>query len=1374
MSRKISTNDVIASQRSPRGGDVEIIPSPSSENTDHSKQFKNDTTADDSGLKSSLTSGNVEDSSDGLITKTKSPVEETVSKSLVRNVESSLPMTSETLVNVTSGADVQKDSTSASLSPRCVNSPHKVPPPVAPKPRLSSSSSVKSDDGEQQSPSPSATGIVKNSSKISAGYERLQAIAKAKPAKVSRVIEKSRTNVTSKAKMFETPGESEDVSLSKKTSGNTPSKLDMNRINSSLRPISERRQSTGGAPYLSKPLQHSQLVSNSTFTQQQGQSFARPKSIFSKSSTASENAIPEATSPREDTSPNANSVKSPTRINSALSPRRASSVDMPSSTAFKFSQKTAPKLKDAGEPGKTINSALSPLKPSSPRDNRITSPPPPSSVSPCSSLNSSHNFDSRSHSVFYTKSQQISDNDKLAASPRRKSTSSLLPGKSLTLPSPMNKEVLEDTLKKFDDLLVDAPYIHTETDPSELLLWTPVRKGASPVANALQKNNTLDSMLTTASENKDTKKSYSEIGPPSTHAPDDQSELPPKSAGDNEPLSLVKSSFNKESDVSSTSKEGINEQMKEIVVEEIMTFECQKSDTESVPKSESLDGDKYKSQIASKKYNFEHLMNAPSCADSNVPAMNLAEEILLEDESENSNFSNKIDDESTDGDTPRSQITSKPYNFEQNLINKPSHASDNLLALNIAEEISQESTNKDQSEYLELGNKNDKKLDMNGQKEEALKNSHDHFVRNLEHSLVSQLTNDDLSQNILATNLASSITTQNEEYNSTGLKAVEDEIGNRDDDIYTEHARKIVDEVIEKITQDPSLSDREIKTSTENETISPTSSEDEPPPLPGAPPPPIIFRTSSAMLTDRDWLDDDNAAYADINSSKVKEPEIKEEGGSILTEFVEVDNSNDVGSDLLDENINLASESFISSKHTAVECSAPVMPLPATMEGSSSLESQLLPTSSGLEQFDLNVVGQHMAMSIREEIYSLDEEESQEAQSRSDSVEPLNSTGDSSNNEPYALRVSSPNSVDVLSEDSGMPADDEFQEVNTDDALSPSHDDVKDFVVDHRRPSDKPFRDLAQTSSESLLDETVIPDPSTTVTDITITSNSSDFENHTQPTSPSPPPPMLPASAPPNFTAALPNYNDFDPSNSECMPHVHSADSFPQVPTSSDSQPLLNEVSSNGDESNIYSVMPATDVDDHGDSSSVTLSMNESTPIVADTFNATSFTETKNIIPISKTALHISTDESLSERLSSVSSEESNSSTQDDKLTVEVDVFSPRSWRVYSNKSTTPGSAIFGGEPNSSLHICQSDEKMELLPSTMQVSDFEAQIAKANEILDGLQVTTDAQIYIFHIHRDKDSVPLGIELRHGEKEFYFKVSSVLSIVMFHFLFLCCF
>ncbi|GFR58868.1 pro-interleukin-16 [Elysia marginata] len=1155
------------------------------------------------------------------------------------------------------------------------NSPaQKTPPPVAPKPRLSSSSSTKSDSFEESEDVSKS----KPGPKISSGYERLQAITRS--SKPSKILEKSRAFVSSKAKMFDAkteeagPASPEGVGRRISVGGFGQQDSSTGSINTSLKPISERRKSTGSG-LITKPLSLTQQFS------------AAPKPNARTLTTArrpTEISIPE-TSPRDNISPDSKvkTVMSPTRLNSALSPRRASSTDSPLSPALAFSPRqvtsprerksafigdkyssTSPRTKDQtgtfNYSSVTLHEAESPIKSSQ-------KPSPPSQ---------SHHQQTSSHS-----STSITS----PASAHHSSTPSLT--------SQVSEEHLENTMKMFDDLLVDAPIVHSESDPVDLLLWAPVRMDSprSPSSGSQAHTDKTDQSLRKAPVAKPRSKPVEEtLKPTDAKLNDTAIDIPKDEAfcvhassvskdqstdGGNSPLQVsdtpkqqleLKQATNVTYLLGSSSKNdaesSVSTQISESTMNITIPKEKQSVRIHRILSNHSDDGmkDNLVAAQVSEAMNEDRFNKKKQDCDVHNMLASVSEKDI-ENNIVASDIYNSISENSR---------SKQKQNVDTGaLLCDPYKTGDNIIAMQI-------------SEYLEK----DFKGTNNNKSTENL----------------SDVLSSNTGDNIVADNLSKEIAVDVNHANERNQEDVVDEVcvqqntetsqsypayltnGDNDDGVYREHAQKIVEGVLAKVTSEPTVNNKP-----ENVQPDAGEEEEEPPPLPGAPPPPLILRNPVMLVSEQDLFD---------------------QGG-----------------------VPVVPEGFSSSAYHQVAPNSADAPAisQAFKQGDNS---QAVVDNTDLVSFETPSSEFQMASS---------RSPSTEMVSTSYSMEPLNSTSGSVSEGESHRMANSRSPDDMLSEDSGMPADEEFQEGATDDAMSPPGELAEtEFALRSvnsamlSSPPSGPLEDQSHVGEGQDKPALVLEsNDHQTIPVIEVCDTHEDL------------PPPLP-------TTSLP------PLNVQPLPELDV--SLPQT-TGKDSSSLLssNEKISHGDE-RAYTLLETKD------SSNAT-----EVPVVIEEekFNCVQeipVSHSQHITDNTCEQDNVSSNELVSEvgvdKTSDVTDQSSNlqnrgkesvSSEEADSEGVPC-LTSRRKWCFRSNalKISPP----LEGDAGASTTLTYTDPS---LTSIVSPSDLTSLLEKTNAVLDNAAGSADLELRVVHLCRQAESRDLGVDLKH-DGGIWFRISRLIE------------
>ena len=1173
----------------------------------------------------------------------------------------------------------------------------KTPPPVAPKPRLSSSSSTKTDSVEDAEEISKA----KPGPKISSGYERLQAITKS--SKPSKILEKSRTFVSSKAKMFDAKTEEVTSPTTPDTGGRRvsvggfgPQDGVSNTMSTSLKPLSERRKSTGSG-LVTKPL---------TLTQQFS---AVPKPNARTLPTArrpTEISIPE-TSPRETITSDGKvkSVVSPTRLNSALSPRRASSADSPTSPPKSLSprQVTSPRERKSGFVGDKYPSS-SPstteqsgnFKYSSATVHGLESPVKSSPKSPTAPSPSPHQQTPYHSSKSFT------------------SPASAYPSSKPVITSQVSEEHLENTMKMFDDLLMDAPVVRTETDPVDLLLWAPVRMDsprsprtedkaygdhekapvAKPRSKLVQENiKSKDIEVNSAALDVISPK-QKELS--NAHIILDPSQQPPvennivalqvsetlmqqmtpkvKQSADVQDKLCGSDAVNLENVVAAQVSEGI--------LEDITTpKEKQRIEVQSVLSNQNEEN-----------------------TEDNVVALHVSERInkdirkRQEQVFDANNKLNSVSERDKDSNIVAMEISN---NISENSQLKPKQNSDTNAILCDLQNGVQPAENVVASQISEC-------LEASGKKTGVEKSAE--YLRSM-----SDLIADD---NVVANNLSNEIaidTADVLEKQRLDLNVVTEEVkednllkvnveavqsypihltnGQSDDSTIREHAKQIVDGVLAKVSSDPSLSQKLGKVQSNEEVDA--DDEEEPPPLPGAPPPPLILRNSVMLVSEQDLLDQGGAPVVPEGFS----------GPGFLQ------NS---------QNIDETATSAVSSTFGV------------------GGNSQVTVDTNELVHFESPTSEYHISSS---------RSPSTEMASSADSVEPLNSTGGSVSEGESHRFANSRSPDDMLSEDSGMPADEEFQEVATDDAMSPPgefaesvlslrsvNDDVSSLSLTPTVPNKEPRQPTAEFNGSPVGYEL---EAKQAIPVVQVCDTDEDL-------------------APPLPSTSLPHIDV------QSYPSVELDVLFPQTSlVDSSSLQSSQEISSRGDEVTPSSLDTADTSSDRETVIDKVTCVQEISVSQAQLSSGKPHEKEKEISSevSSETIFDGASDPTDVGNTSHLPGKESVSSEGTDTEDVST-VNSRRKWCLRSN-CVTP-SPVLQAESGTSAALAYSEPS---LVSALPPAELASLLEKANSILDKAEDSTEnLELAVVHLSRQGDSRELGVDLKH-DGGIWFRVCTLFPFVI---------
>ena len=1159
----------------------------------------------------------------------------------------------------------------------------KTPPPVAPKPRLSSSSSTKSEGNEESEDALK----LKPGPKISSGYERLQAITKS--SKPSKILEKSRTIVSSKAKMFDAKTEEASSSTAPEVGVRRISVGGFNHqdgnngaLNASLKPISERRKSTGSG-LITKPLSLNQQFS------------AAPKASTRVSTTARrpmEITIPE-TSPRDSASQDSKvkTVMSPTRLNSALSPRRTSSVDSPMSPSVSYSPKqvTSSREKKTVTAGDKYQSNLSSSKEQSGifKYSSVTvhgreSPVKFSPKNPISPSQSPPN-------------QTPDHNSKSFTAPISTHYSS-----TPALTSQVSEEHLENTMKMFDDLLMDTPVVRTETDPVDLLLWAPVRMDSPRSARSdLQMSKDKDQSISTAPVAKPRSKPFEE-----TLKLKDvklNNTVPTMPAEDSPNIHLNADTSDKTKFVTNIPQQMPNTPKQQIKVK-------QNADVQEMLSRSNSD-------------NFENIVAvhvAEGIVDIKTPKENQRVEIhsmLGNQNTENikdnivaAQVSERIDEE-------RAYKKKQNYDVHSKLTSMTESDLKNIVATELSNSMSQNVPLKrkqmpgtkailcdqPQSNIMPTDNivamQISTSVEMDGKEMNGSKST----------EYVTNLLGNECDDNIVANNLSEEITVNtnsllkkertllteaNEQKQEESLTEATESIppntthltnGHRDDSLYKEHAQKIVEVVLTRVKSDSSLDFKPEESQSET-LLNPDEEEEEPPPLPGAPPPPLILRNPVLLVSEQDLVD--------------------QGGSSVVPE-------------------GLSSPDYQQDTHNTTERSTVS---DAFDEGT---ESQTIVDTAEVMNFETPRRMYHITTS---------RSPSTEMVSGSDSVEPLNSTGGSVSEGESHRFANSRSPDDMLSEDSGMPADEEFQEGATDDAISPpgEYADTDLALRSVNRslspPRASPSEDQSHPVEQHEKPAIGLELNSSQVIPVIEVCDSNEYL----------PPPLPTTSQPPITTQSVSGF-ELDLSH-------------PQTSSEDSPSPLLShENTSHGDEVT-YTQLKTTDSfsDPQAVFQKEKVICVQETSISKPQHFASDFPQKDkdgSTELISETTFVKASESTNQTSISQLPQKESVSSEETDTEDV-FSVTSSRKWCFRSNSATT--SPLAQADPGTNATITYTDAAViSVLPPSGLVSLLE----KANSVLDKAENSSDLELRVVHLSRTAESRELGVDLKH-DGGIWFRVS----------------
>ncbi|XP_035824426.1 uncharacterized threonine-rich GPI-anchored glycoprotein PJ4664.02 isoform X2 [Aplysia californica] len=1161
----------------------------------------------------------------------------------------------------------------------------KVPPPVAPKPRRSSSSSSKSEETVENEEVPP----VKNTPRISAGYERLQAINKT--TKPSKIIEKSRTFVTSKAKLFDNKANDSETDPPAKqpppqrrisVGFNTSQGEGARPINSSLLPLKERRKSTG-APSNVQLSHPAPLLSSS--------SLSKPRPLSVSSNRPRELPIPESVSPRDGDHEGKTKVLSPTRLNSALSPRHSSSSESPTSPPFSPSPRQAPKVSEESKRTRTFDgkgkvTEIAGTFRSSPVTEHSgtfrSSPVTEHSGTFRSTTVTEHSGTFRSTPVteysgtFRSTPITVHEHTSLSpVSPKPEPTPSLAKHsqavttksgtQSFPAPSPLassrtsslssqlSEEVVEDAMKKFDDLLLDAPYTGVETDPSDLLLWAPVRKDTS-VGKAAP----------------------AETGDASQDI---------RGTGLAKHVSSSTSSQHEVKDVSKVSME----------LAKVNGSSSEALDQDTVENSKIPEKEDCQNKEAVCEYE-KNKANAPVAAPRRKPepteiTQTNVEQVLTPSTNETvekSQISKAISvpvDVAEESQPENAERAEQQTTTEMSLQGQESVTGGqiyvltdlNIVSNNVSKSLDNDNKNQEKLNVQLSSNVQSTVVDQAKEKENGIEEKLESAIQESE----SDQSQANVEDNIIAKNIASVMNPP-------------------PSDIYQSQALKIVEDVMAKIASDPSLLSSEVKHPVPEPT-SPTSSEDEAPPLPGAPPPPLILRDTNLLVTDKSWLDDDQV---------VTEPAAK-----------------------------------VEEKDEKVP---DVQDMIADQQVVSAVGVQNLPSPRDVTQLDAN----ESSPEICDIIKTAPVYEEVESPSRADSAEPLNSTGDSLR-EGEAGRARSPSPVDMLSEDSGMPGDEEFPEVHTDDAISPPGElaeAVSQNITQEAEttPQISLQKDVALTEEAPVaLDDVTmsISTESKAGPELLLLTNEDQIEKLPELDQENTPeqkgedenavPPVLPSSLPPCVTSMQVDVNvtslDVDNQVSISPPQVSDSQLSSQDLTSSGEMPGLT---SGVQENEAVEIQRYVSVDVQN------LIRQDSATIVSNVSNSVD----SGIVSPTDSA------QGTLEKIDSISKTSDDAPSQNPSATEDAtSLTSSRSWSLYSNTCQGPVAKGSAGEPMTLTHNS----------NWLSTAGLITLVDRANVTLGQMTAPEALELLILHLHREEESTGLGIDLRHSDGHWY-KVSSI--------------